>query len=435
MSKMEVNLLGFEPWAPREQIAPICSGSPSTTLRVASNGSAGCYGGWELRYPADREGEYLQFQVKVRWKNLKYGIGSVTAESNWQGVNDWDPIYTGVSDGEWVTLSQVVKCPVDAECLRVKLMLRWSDTGMVEWKEPLLLPTEAPKPRRIRLGAASLPQDQIPQSVEDNLQQVLTVCRQAAAQHIQLLCLPENALSSRIPRKDGDDAYSHAVTVPGPELAAIGALARSTGMAVCMSVKERHAELLHNTAVLIDKDGGIALKYRKVHLAPPAEAWRGITPGDGFPVGRIQTAQARVGMNICMDSSVEESARCVARNGAEIILMPIAGDYRATLYWEPVPHVFDLRRWEIIHQVRAMDNQVYMVVSRNYGVGTGIFAPDGVTLAMDRGADRIVYADVDLSDLKRVAATFKDKTWYTRREQTYGVLAGQAALTVREDWE
>jgi predicted amidohydrolase len=170
-------------------------------------------------------------------------------------------------------------------------------------------------------------------------------------------------------------------------------------------------------------------------LAPPAEAWRGITPGDGFPVGRIQTAQARVGMNICMDSSVEESARCVARNGAEIILMPIAGDYRATLYWEPVSHVFDLRRWEIIHQVRAMDNQVYMVVSRNYGVGTGIFAPDGVTLAMDRGADRIVYADVDLSDLKRVAATFKDKTWYTRREQTYGVLAGQAALTVREDWE
>ncbi|HHW10209.1 MAG TPA: carbon-nitrogen hydrolase family protein [Firmicutes bacterium] len=435
--------LRCEAWAPRPQIAPRFSGSWDSTLRIESGGSAGCYGGFELFYPPGKGGEHFLFSVEVRWKGLKYGFESLSAEASWVGTDTWSPILDRQkNDDGWLTLSQRLAAPRlaappgEATALSVKLLLRWSATGVVEWRRPRLIPIPPPPPRRLRLGAASspLPVYPPPTSVQDNLERLLKVGRRAAAQGVQLLCLPEVILSWGLPDRQNEDPYAYAVTVPGPETDAFCRLAADCRMAICLPVKEREKELLRNTAVLIDEDGNIVAKYHKVHLAPPLEMWWGITPGDQYVVAPIKTAGARVGMNICMDSSVEEAARCTARLGAEILCLPIMGDHRATARWEPGPHNFDICRWMMIHQMRAMDNQIYLVVARNNGFGSGIFAPDGTTLVMDGGNFPIVHADVDLNNLKRRNVAFKDVCWYERREATYGCLAGDLLPVVDENW-
>jgi N-carbamoylputrescine amidase len=209
-------------------------------------------------------------------------------------------------------------------------------------------------------------------------------------------------------------------------------LARQYKMAMGFSVFERAGDLVHNTAVLIDAQGSIALKYRKVHLAI-REAWAGVTPGEGFSVTELQPIGACVGMNICMDSSSAESARLVARLGAEILLLPIENDFRATQWARDAERSkpFSLPRWSVIQRARALDNHLYVVAARIAGVGTGIFGPDGSILAMDYGDSPLVTADVDLDDLRRhpTGPSYHDVIWFQRREFAYTELAGQPGTT------
>ncbi|OGG52263.1 MAG: hypothetical protein A3F84_09100 [Candidatus Handelsmanbacteria bacterium RIFCSPLOWO2_12_FULL_64_10] len=122
----------------------------------------------------------------------------------------------------------------------------------------------------------------------------------------------------------------------------------------------------------------------------------------------------------------EGRARVPARKGAEILCLPIMGDHRASTCFHRHPHDFDIERWLMIQRMRAMDNHVYMVVSRNWTYGTGIFSPRGETLAVSGGRN-FVWADVDLEDLPRCVgdATFRGMCWYERREPAYGALSGE----------
>jgi predicted amidohydrolase len=284
--------------------------------------------------------------------------------------------------------------------------------------------TEAgpPSARLWRLGAAggSLPPGE--RSVATNTAAYLELCREAAAAGVDLLCLPEVMLTTGLPC-DETTLPEQAIRLPGPEIEPFQAFAREHRMALCFSAWEREAELIHNTAILIGKTGELVGKYRKVHLASPYEVWWGVTPGHEFPVYDLDGAQ--VAMNICMDSSALESARVPARLGAEILCMPIMGDHRAVKVWDAGAAEFDLDRWTAIQRVRAMDNQLTMVISRNEGIGCGIFSPRGEVLALSQG-ERLVHAPVDLADLPLTwpGATFRGVAWWERREPTYGPLVG-----------
>lgn len=260
-------------------------------------------------------------------------------------------------------------------------------------------------------------------TLQKNTEFYLNMCRDAAKKEIDLLCLPEFMLAMGMPITN-ETVPRLAFQVPGKEIAPFQAFAREHRMALCFSVLEKNREMVHNTAVLIDKHGELVGTYRKVHLAQPLEVWWGITPGHDFPV--YQLGDAKVAMNICMDSSALESARIPARKGAEILCLPIMGDHRASTCFFRHPHDFDIERWCMIQRMRAMDNHVYMVVSRNWTYGTGIFSPRGETLAVSGGTQRLVWADVDLEDLPRCVgdATYKGICWYERREPAYGELSG-----------
>jgi predicted amidohydrolase len=125
-------------------------------------------------------------------------------------------------------------------------------------------------------------------------------------------------------------------------------------------IYEREGPAIYNTAVLIDRAGNVAGKYRKVYL-PREEVEAGLTPGNDYPVFR--TDFGTVGIMICYDVFFADPARALALKGAEMILMPIWGGD------------------ETLAKARAIENRVFLVAS-GYDHPTYIMDPDGERLSV-----------------------------------------------------
>ena len=414
-----------KPWAPRAAIAPATAKPSPGLLEVRSNGSAGCYGGWDLVFEAPHS-PWVRVRAVARPEGLERGLDSLRAALFWNedlayGSMRWEPVLAVAETAAGVVFEGRGPVPPGATSVVVRLLLCWSGRGAVTWQEVTVQECEAPVPRRWRLAAGGGPLPGGPRTVATNTEAYLGFCREAAARNADLLCLPEVMLSTGLPSNPQAIA-DQAITIPGPETEPFQAFCRENRMVLCFSAWERQAELVHNTAFLIGRDGNLAGKYRKVHLASPLEAWWGVTPGHDIPVYDVDGA--RCAMNICMDSSVEESARVPGVLGAEILCMPIMGDHRAVTGWTGGPSDWDVDRWRAIQQVRAMDNQVWMVISVNNGPGTCIVSPAGVVVDMLQGRRRLVVADVDLAEPPRswLWATFRNTTPWVRRTPAYGPL-------------
>jgi predicted amidohydrolase len=145
----------------------------------------------------------------------------------------------------------------------------------------------------------------------------------------------------------------------------LGQVAKQRSTYIVAGIYEREGHTVYNTAVLIDREGRIAGKYRKVYL-PIEEIEGGLTAGGDFPVFR--TDFGTIGLMICYDVFFPDPARALARQGAEVLLMPIWGGD------------------EVLARARAIDNQVFLVAS-GYDHPTYIMNPEGtrITAAPERG--------------------------------------------------
>ncbi len=152
-------------------------------------------------------------------------------------------------------------------------------------------------------------------------------------------------------------------------------MARRRHAYIIAGLYEREAPAVYNTAVLIDRDGRLAGKYRKVYI-PREEIEAGLTPGNSFPVFR--TDFGRIGMMICWDSQYADPARALALKGAEVILVPI-WDGNATLI-----------------KARAIENQVFLVTS-TYGDSSLVLDPNGETQAIATENGTVAVATIDLN--------------------------------------
>ncbi|MEK7753160.1 MAG: carbon-nitrogen hydrolase family protein, partial [Acidobacteriota bacterium] len=132
---------------------------------------------------------------------------------------------------------------------------------------------------------------------------------------------------------------------------------------------------VYNTAVLIDRAGRVAGRYRKVYI-PREEMEGGITPGNDYPVFR--TDFGSVGLMICWDVQYGDPARALALRGAEMILMPIWGGN------------------ETLAKARAIENHVWLA-SSGYNFPTRILGPDGETLADAPAPGQAAVATIDLA--------------------------------------
>ncbi len=161
LSKQGIALKEVRQWKVRDGITPKISHDEAGgegRLMVTSNGSAGCYGGWELVYEVE-EWTYFTFRVRVSFTDLKRGMDSVSAEAFWRDENgqqvDWDPVFPVGKEGDTVMMEKPLVRPDGAKQLAVRIGIRWSETGTMRWSCPELTKADPPVPRLIRLGAAS----------------------------------------------------------------------------------------------------------------------------------------------------------------------------------------------------------------------------------------------------------------------------------------
>jgi N-carbamoylputrescine amidase len=194
----------------------------------------------------------------------------------------------------------------------------------------------------------------------DNMQRAQAMLRQAAHQGAQIACLPELFRTQYFCQVQEAARFDLSEPIPGPTTEMLASLAMDTGMVVVGSVFERRAPgIYHNTAVVIDADGSLRGRYRKMHIPDDPLYYEKyyFTPGDlGFQA--FETPFARVGTLVCWDQWYPEAARLTALQGAEILFYPTA------IGWHPREKAEfgepQVNAWETIQRAHAIANGVYV---------------------------------------------------------------------------
>ncbi len=166
---------------------------------------------------------------------------------------------------------------------------------------------------------------------ENNRQRLAEKIRQLSGQGAELIVLQELHNGLYFCQTEDVDTFDQAEPIPGPSTEFYGNLARELQVVIVTSLFERRAAgLYHNTAVVMEKDGTIAGKYRKMHIPDDPAYYEKFyfTPGDmGFHP--IDTSVGRLGVLVCWDQWYPEAARLMALQGAELLIYPTAIGYDA----------------------------------------------------------------------------------------------------------
>lgn len=161
--------------------------------------------------------------------------------------------------------------------------------------------------------------------------------------------------------------FDLAEPIPGPSTDMFGELARQYGVVIVTSLFERRAPgLYHNTAVVIERDGCIAGKYRKMHIPDDPAYYEKFyfTPGDlGFHP--IDTSVGRLGVMVCWDQWYPEAARLMALQGAEILIYPTAIGYESSD--TPEEQQRQRRAWQTVQRGHAVANGLPVVAVNRVG--------------------------------------------------------------------
>ena len=165
--------------------------------------------------------------------------------------------------------------------------------------------------------------------------------------------------------------FNLAEPIPGPSTDFYGKLAKDLGVVIVTSLFERRASgLYHNTAVVIEKDGTIAGKYRKMHIPDDPAYYEKFyfTPGDlGFHP--IQTSVGKLGVLVCWDQWYPEAARLMALQGAEMLIYPTAIGY--AIYDTEEEQQRQREAWTTVMRGHAVANGLPVVAVNRVG-----FEPD-----------------------------------------------------------
>ena len=177
--------------------------------------------------------------------------------------------------------------------------------------------------RKIKVG---LVQQHCTADIPQNIASLQGHIREAAAKGAQLVVLQELHNSLYFCQEENAKLCDLAEPIPGPSTETFGALAKELGIVLVLSLFERRtAGIYHNTAVVLEKDGSIAGKYRKMHIPDDPLFYEKFyfTPGDlGFKP--IKTSLGTLGVLVCWDQWYPEAARAMALAGAEMLIYPTA---------------------------------------------------------------------------------------------------------------
>ena len=268
-----------------------------------------------------------------------------------------------------------------------------------------------------------------------NLAKSIAQIRVAAQQGAKLVVLQELHRGLYFCQQEIADNFDLAEAIPGPSTQVLGALAQELDIVIVASLFEKRAVgLHHNTAVVIERDGSIAGKYRKMHIPDDPGYYEKFyfTPGDlGFQP--IQTSVGKLGILVCWDQWFPEAARLMAMAGAELLIYPTA------IGWTPDEDADEKVRqrdaWITVQRAHAIANGL-PVISVNRvghesdpagGVGLDFWGSSFVTgpqgeflfsASVDKEETQVVAVDLQRSEqVRRMWPYLRD-----RRIDHYGEL-------------
>src|SRR3954451_12963488 len=200
-----------------------------------------------------------------------------------------------------------------------------------------------------------------------NLKKTLALADRAARQGAQIICTQELFRSQYFCQSEDHAHFQLAESIPGPTTEAFQKLAQENQAVIIASLFEKRASgLYHNTAVIIDADGSLLGRYRKMHIPddPLFHEKFYFAPGDlGFQAW--QTKRGKIGVCVCWDQWYPEAARLTALRGAEIIFYPTA------IGWHPGEKKESGKAqhsaWETIQRGHAIANGCYVAVANRVG--------------------------------------------------------------------
>ena len=202
---------------------------------------------------------------------------------------------------------------------------------------------------------------------KSNINKLTDKIRLLAQQGAELIVLQELHNGLYFCQTEDVNTFDLGETIPGPSTEYFGVLAKELNIVLVLSLFEkRTAGLYHNTAVVIERDGSIAGKYRKMHIPDDPAYYEKFyfTPGDlGFEP--IQTSVGRLGVLVCWDQWYPEAARLMALRGAEVLIYPTA------IGWESSDEKTEQTRqsdaWQLVQRGHAVANGLPVITVNRVG--------------------------------------------------------------------
>ncbi len=206
--------------------------------------------------------------------------------------------------------------------------------------------------------------------VKANVLHLATKIRGLVKEGAELIVMQELHNSLYFCQTEDVDNFELAETIPGPSTTFFGDLAKKLGVVIVTSLFEKRAAgMYHNTAVVIEKDGSIAGKYRKMHIPDDPGYYEKFyfTPGDiGFKP--IQTSVGKLGVMVCWDQWYPEAARLMALQGAELLIYPTAIGYESSDSKEEQER--QRMAWQTVQRGHAVANGIPVVTVNRVGSET-----------------------------------------------------------------
>jgi len=379
---------GWMVWSSRAETAPrtwidnVVSLGEQGSLAVSGNGNIGTFGGWQRKFTEIEPGAWYGLTLRYRQTGVTAPNWQILPRLDWhqsdgRRAGEVDYAYQSVREGDWTSVSLRTQAPAAASSVNLQLFLAHAPQGVVWWDDISFERIPPPGPRPVTIASVNLRPKET-HSPEKSVQRFIETVERTVPAKTDLILLPEGITVVGTGKR-----YSEvAETIPGPTTATLGELARKRKTYVVAGIYEREGQVVYNTAVLLDREGKLAGKYRKVYL--PREEMEQLTPGNDYPV--FKTDFGNVGIMICYDVFFSDPARGLAANGAEIILLPIWGGD------------------ETLAKARAIENQVYLVAS-GYDHPTYIMTPEGEKLASAPTEGTVATATIDLNRSLRQTTT------------------------------
>ncbi|MBW2315611.1 MAG: carbon-nitrogen hydrolase [Deltaproteobacteria bacterium] len=264
------------------------------------------------------------------------------------------------------------------------------------------------------MTAVGLVQQRTSESPEENLARAIEGIREAARQGARVVCTQELFRSRYLCQVEDPARFELAEPIPGPTTEALAKVAAESGVHLVASLFEHRAEgLYHNTAVVIDAEGHVVGRYRKMHIPDDPLYYEKFyfTPGDlGFQAFDLgEKGDARIGTLVCWDQWFPEAARLTALAGAQILFYPTAIGWQFDEGEDVDAAQHDA--WETVQRAHAISNGVFVVAVNRVGAEEGIrfwgqsFVADPFGRVIARAPadeEAVLVVECDLAKIERV---------------------------------